>query len=290
MTTKEFVSYALNLQQIEYHSYDPNAKYQCVDLANLFIDKVWNLKPIIGTNAKDFPENLNPEMEFIKNTSALIAQEGWLAVWNGRVGGKAGHIAAVTRNGTINQFTSIDQNWSKPLFVTEETHTYANVRGFIKKVSGTTGTMPEKTRTEAEWQQERDERNKNWDLYQSQKQETEQYKTIAETRKTEFEQYRIEVNQKLDLPLSSDPADTYGAIERLLEREDQYIKAEKKIMQMEKAHELEKSEMLTEIENMRHQLEGFSRRVDELEARLRVSESTNKLYEWIKSIFNRREV
>lgn len=130
MTLQKFIDKYLN-KQVEYHSYNPNAKYQCVDLANLYIKEVWGLEPIIGTNAKDFPEKLKPGMEFVKNTPEYIPKPGEIAVWNGRVGGGAGHIAIVTSGG-VNSFSSLDQNWSKPLWVTRETHTYTNVRGFIR--------------------------------------------------------------------------------------------------------------------------------------------------------------
>lgn len=134
MTTQEYKKYALAKKQIEYHSFDPAAIYQCVDLANDFIVKVWELKAIIGTNAKDFPEHLTDGMEFIKNTPELIPQSGWLAVWTGRVGGGAGHIAFTDNRGAdLNSFYSTDQNWSKPFFITEEKHSYTNVRGFIRK-------------------------------------------------------------------------------------------------------------------------------------------------------------
>jgi hypothetical protein len=140
MTLNEYIKYALSQKQIEYHSYDPRAKYHCVDLANDYITKVWGLKAIIGTNAKDFPEKLTDGMEFVKNTTEYLPEAGEVAVWNGRVGGGAGHISVVTRKGAQLNFNSLDQNWSKPLFITEENHTYTNVRGFIRKKE----TMPVK--------------------------------------------------------------------------------------------------------------------------------------------------
>lgn len=137
MTLQEFKAYALAKKQIEYHSFDPRAKYQCVDLANDYITKVWGLEAIIGTDAKDFPERLKPGMEFVQNTEDYLPEPGEVAVWNGKVGGGAGHISVVTDKGSQLTFKSLDQNWSKPLFITEEIHSYHNVRGFIKKKGGT---------------------------------------------------------------------------------------------------------------------------------------------------------
>jgi surface antigen len=133
MTLSEFVKKYLN-KQVEYHSFNPAAKYQCTDLVNQYIDEVLGLTPIIGTNAKDFPSKVKTnEFEFVKNTPDLIPQKGWIAVWNGRVGSGAGHIAIVRDDkATVNQFNSIDQNWSKPLYTTLETHNYKNISGFLK--------------------------------------------------------------------------------------------------------------------------------------------------------------
>jgi len=133
MTFQKFKLYALAKKQIEYHSFNPNAKFQCVDLANFYIVNFWGLRPIIGTDAKDFPERLTPGMEFVKNTIDYLPEAGEVAVWSGKVGKGAGHIAVVLKKGLQTTFQSLDQNWSKPLFITEEKHTYANVRGFIRK-------------------------------------------------------------------------------------------------------------------------------------------------------------
>jgi len=133
MTINEFKLYALAKKQIEFHSFNPNAKFQCVDSVNFYIDRVWGLKAIIGTDAKDFPKKLSPGMEFIKNAVDYLPEAGEVAVWSGTVGGGAGHIAVVLEKGLQTTFQSLDQNWSKPLFITEEKHSYTNVRGFIRK-------------------------------------------------------------------------------------------------------------------------------------------------------------
>lgn len=132
MTIEEFINKYLG-KQVEYHSYDPTARYQCVDLVNFF----WNsngLTTVIGTNAKDFPTKVNKDQfEVIKNTPDFIPIAGDIAVWNGRVGGGAGHVAIVRDNkANKNTFNSVDQNWSKKELVTLETHNYNNVSYFIR--------------------------------------------------------------------------------------------------------------------------------------------------------------
>jgi len=142
MTLNQFKLYALAKKQIEYHSFNPNAVFQCTDLANDYIDRVWGLKVIIGTDAKDFPERITPGMEFIKNTVDYLPKAGEIAVWSGGAGGGAGHIAVVLRKGLRTTFRSLDQNWSKPLFITEEKHSYTIVRGFIRKKESMPATDP----------------------------------------------------------------------------------------------------------------------------------------------------
>jgi len=121
-------------KQLEVHG-SANAKYQCVDLSNGFLRDVLGVSIVPWTNAKDFPERIdqfNPNLfQFIKNTPEVIPNRGDLAVWNGNVGFGAGHISVVMK-GNLYNFTSFDQNWSKPLYCTIEVHTYQNVRGFLR--------------------------------------------------------------------------------------------------------------------------------------------------------------
>lgn len=132
MSLDEFIA-KYNGKQVEYHSYNPNAKFQCVDLVNQYIVEVLHLEPLIGTNAKDFPEKINKDhFEWIPNTPDGKPQEGDIPIWNGRVGGGAGHIAIALKGSTINTLKSFDQNWSKPLYCTLESHTYTNVRGWLR--------------------------------------------------------------------------------------------------------------------------------------------------------------
>lgn len=162
MTLQEYIKYALDKKRIEYHSFGgPATHYQCVDLANDYITKVWGLKAIIGTDAKDFHKKLSDGMEFVKNTIDYLPSPGELPIWSGRVGGGAGHIAITTEKGKQTTFKSLDQNWSKKQLITLESHNYNNVLGFIRKKGNVS-----KTYTEAEWQLERDERDKNRNLYQ----------------------------------------------------------------------------------------------------------------------------
>jgi hypothetical protein len=139
MNLNEFKNRYLG-KQVEFHSFGAGALNQCVDLANQYIKEL-GLTPIIGTNAKDFKDKfITSEFEWIVNTPEAIIKKGDIPVWNGRVGGGAGHIAIALEDGNLNSFTSLDQNWSQKERVTVENHNYANVSGWLrsKKTGGIT--------------------------------------------------------------------------------------------------------------------------------------------------------
>lgn len=136
MTLQEFKNKYLG-KQVEFHSYGSGAYNQCVDLVNAYINEVLdnNTKDyteIIGTNAKDFNTKYDPEdFEWIANTPTGVPQRGDIVVWNGRVGGGAGHVA-IFLSGDANSFESLDQNWSQVERVTIERHNYNNVSGWLR--------------------------------------------------------------------------------------------------------------------------------------------------------------
>jgi hypothetical protein len=136
MTLNDFKNKYLG-KQVEYHSYGAGAYNQCVDLVNAYINQVLDnstkdYTEIIGTNAKDFATKYDKEdFEWIPNTPTGVPQAGDIIVWNGNVGGGAGHVA-IFLSGGVNAFQSLDQNWSQVERVTLETHNYNNVSGWLR--------------------------------------------------------------------------------------------------------------------------------------------------------------
>jgi hypothetical protein len=115
-----------------------NAKFQCVDLANAYIRDVLGFPIVEWTNAVDFPKKcLPPNYEYVLNSATGFPLKGDIVIWSSK--DNIGHIAICVEDGNTKNFKSFDQNWSKPLYCTLETHTYTgtnhNVVGWLKPKS-----------------------------------------------------------------------------------------------------------------------------------------------------------
>ena len=138
MTLEEFRKKFLG-KQVEFHSYGAGALNQCVDLVNMYINlcldnETKDYTEIIGTNAKDFKDNYDPkDFDFIANDTSpnVVPERGDVIIWNGNVGGGAGHVAINLEANDMN-IHSLDQNWSQAEYVTEEDHPYTNVSGWLR--------------------------------------------------------------------------------------------------------------------------------------------------------------
>lgn len=173
----------------------------------------------------------------------------------------------------------------------EDLAKWTNPTEFVNKWK-TQPTMPEKTYTQAEWQTERDERNKNWDLYQEQIAETQKYKEQYENLKKESESFLESLAGKLTTIV--DRNEVLGAIGRLLEVEDQLNTANKKLTQLEKKHALEKDEWKHEMDQLRAEVlkqqqenEKFLQRIDVLEGQIAQSKPSQELVGALQKLFSK---
>lgn len=127
--------------------YDGSYGVQCTDLIKLYVDKVFGVSAGSASwgNAKYYytktPTKLKNITTKIANTASFVPQKGDIMVWNGNVGGGAGHVAICTGEGTTNYFCSYDQNWNGKA-MTKVKHTYDNVYGVLRpkdqsKITGT---------------------------------------------------------------------------------------------------------------------------------------------------------
>lgn len=126
---------------VEYHSYDPAAKNQCVDLANQWLDEGLGLKAIIGTNAIDFPSKAVANgMIWIPNTPDGIPQPGDLIVYEGKIG----HIDIALEGCTTSKIVAFSQNYptGSPCVVRTGTYLRPKVEGWIHP-KGTMSGLPE---------------------------------------------------------------------------------------------------------------------------------------------------
>jgi len=118
----------------------PNDNYfkgECLSLVKWYIKEVFGIDPpASGCNGARcywsiFPSPLDSIFEKVPNTPNLVPKKGWVAVWDGSVGGGAGHIGIVADDkATKSTFNSFDSNWgSKTAQIV--THNYNNVYGFL---------------------------------------------------------------------------------------------------------------------------------------------------------------
>lgn len=116
--------------------YDSVSGVQCVDLAKMYMNKVFGLTPLSLGNAKDYYENYNNapilynNFTRIANTPNFVPQKGDLVVWGTGLG-KYGHIAIATGVGNKSNFKSWDLNWGSK-YVTEILHSYKGFLGVLR--------------------------------------------------------------------------------------------------------------------------------------------------------------
>lgn len=116
--------------------YDNVAGVQCVDLAKMYLNKVFDIKPGSWGNAKDYYENfdslpLKDSFTRIANTPDFVPQKGDIVVWGTGLGNKYGHIAIATGEGDTKQFYSHDLNWGSKV-VHKVLHNYNGFLGVLR--------------------------------------------------------------------------------------------------------------------------------------------------------------
>lgn len=116
--------------------YDGVAGVQCVDLAKMYLDKVFGIKAGAWGNAKDYYENfynlpLKNSFTRIANTPSFVPQKGDIVVWGAGLGNKYGHIAIATGEGNTNIFYSYDLNWGSKI-VRRVQHNYKGFLGVLR--------------------------------------------------------------------------------------------------------------------------------------------------------------
>lgn len=133
MTFDEFVK-KYNGKSIDY---DGAYGVQCTDLIKLYVEKVFGVSAGSASwgNAKYYytntPAKLKNITTKIANTASFVPKKGDIMVWNGNVGGGAGHVAICTGEGTTSYFYSYDQNWNGKA-MHKVKHDYDNVYGVLR--------------------------------------------------------------------------------------------------------------------------------------------------------------
>lgn len=114
--------------------YSPEYKNQCMDLFNKFLLEVTGTPRIISLYAKDVFRLAGDEWEKIPYSAGMIPILGDVVVWNGNIGGGAGHIA-MARDAwasNTNTFDVFGQNWPTGSKAHYQRHNYSNVIGWLR--------------------------------------------------------------------------------------------------------------------------------------------------------------
>lgn len=116
--------------------YDGVSGVQCVDLAKMYLDKVFGIKPGAWGNAKDYYLNFNNlplknSFTRIANTPLFIPKKGDIVVWGPGLGNTYGHIAIATGEGNTSNFYSYDLNWGSKS-VHKVQHNYKGFLGVLR--------------------------------------------------------------------------------------------------------------------------------------------------------------
>ena len=136
MTYNAFIKKYLNKET----DYDRVSGVQCVDLAELYIDKVIGVRPQAIGDAHCYYDDfyktyLKKYFTRIKYKKGVMSQRGDLVVWgigyNGR--SKYGHIALATGEQTSSTIITYDQNYGeKGMHMV--VHTLIGVEGFLRPI------------------------------------------------------------------------------------------------------------------------------------------------------------
>ena len=166
MTLDEFIL-KYNNQQVEVTG-SANARFQCVDLVNAYLREVLNQPIIAGADAKDFPERMSSEWDFIENLPNSIALRGDMAVWDAPTGDGHGHIAIIL-NANLKNTNTFDQNWSKPLRSSLENHSYLNPKiwGWLRlRTAGNQGELNQCLADKASEIRQKEELSRNLKIHE----------------------------------------------------------------------------------------------------------------------------
>ena len=270
----------------------PNAKYQCVDLANQYLTECLEQPAVFGANAQDFPSRIGSKYEYILNTPSGVPDKGCLVIWKSK--DNVGHIAIFV-DGNSTKFNSFDQNFpvGSPCHI--QSHSYTNVLGWLKFKGGELEAclhllhevvIPEKEGLEREYRESREIAAKEIKSRDDHIADLEQKIKSSETDRDETEKIMKELNeedyqrvqslaQKL-MPKRTDWPAIIAEIEGLINVEDQKRAIEK------------------ELSVAKEENKGYQVRVEELDRRLgALQESTthkptaslsNKILTFLKGV------
>lgn len=130
--------------------YDGVAGIQCVDLADQYLKDVFGITGVWVNGARDFYNKFSSYPALVKNfdripnTRDLVIKKGDIVIWNG---GTWGHVAIGTGAGTIDWFTSLEENTLGRHEKTQIVKHYFNGHGGVDACNPVAGVLRAKDQT-----------------------------------------------------------------------------------------------------------------------------------------------
>lgn len=260
---------------------------QCFDLYRFYLHEVLGFQQSPPTGDKGaaliWTNYIKEDFTKIPNTPDGIPKPGSIMIWN-RYYGPYGHVAVVV-SADVNKFTAFSQNDPTGSACILKEYEYSKIYGWLEPVDNTVDNSER-------YKEERDKCSKELGETLA---DLEQQKTITSETKKELNTFMETLAGKLKVVV--DKNEIIGAVERVLEVESQLEVANKKIIQEEKKHELEKDELKVRIDDLSKAVdqslktnETLKKRLEELEKSVNekiIVKTEFSIFGWLKRLINK---
>jgi hypothetical protein len=224
---------------------------QCVDLYRMYVQEVLGFpqSPSV-TGAADIWTSYLPEYyDKVSNTPNGVPQKGDVVIWNKKAGGGYGHVA-IFIEGSVDKFTSFDQNYPTGSYCHQQEHTYTNVYGWLRPKQQTEDCQTKLAWYEAEYpkeqqrvidaRKERDEIKNSYDgltteysrLKEDSRIQIESAEAVSDAQKQKYQDLIRELASRLGT--TQDEATILPSLDTLIEIEGQLSAVRKELDQNQK--------------------------------------------------------
>lgn len=246
---------------------------QCMDLYRMYVQEVLGFpqSPSV-TGAADVWTTYLPEYyDKISNSPNGVPQKGDIVIWNKKAGGGYGHIA-IFIEGSVDKFTSFDQNFPTGSYCHRQEHSYTNVYGWLHpkqqtedcetKLAWYEEEYPKEQQRVIDARKERDDIKASYEglttefnrLKEDSRIQIEAAEAVSDAQKQKYQNLTRELASRLGTP--QDEARILPALDTLIEVESQLAGARKELDQDQKilaAKDQKIGEMEAEIKRLQEE-------------------------------------